>query len=102
MRFLTTRPPMRSVGLRKRLYLLAAAGIVPLAFMSGFGLYALAQQQREQTERASLELSRALASAIDAELRGTSYVLEALATSPTLDTGDTAAFYRVARPVVAT
>ncbi|HEX6703242.1 MAG TPA: ATP-binding protein [Albitalea sp.] len=93
---------MRSVSLRKRLVLLAAVGIVPLAFMSGFGLYALALQQREQTERTSLELSRAMATAIDAELRGTSYVLEALATSGALDSGDTAAFYRAARPVVAT
>jgi hypothetical protein len=93
---------MRSVGLRKRLFLLAAAGILPLAFMSGLALYALAQQQREQTERASLELARALATAVDAELRGTSQVLEALATSGTLDIGDMPAFYRVARPVVAT
>jgi signal transduction histidine kinase/ActR/RegA family two-component response regulator len=93
---------MGSVGLRKRLFLLAAAGIVPLAIMSGIALYALAQQQREQTERASLELSRALASAVDAELRGASYVLEALATSAALDSGDMQAFYRVARPVVAT
>ena len=93
---------MRSVGLRKRLVLLVAAGILPLAFMSGLALYALAQQQREQTERASIELSRALATAVDAELRSVSYVLEALATSSALDTGDTAAFHRVARPVVAT
>jgi signal transduction histidine kinase/CheY-like chemotaxis protein len=92
----------RTVGLRKRLFLLAAAGILPLAFMSGIGLYALAQQQREQTERSSLELARALAIAVDAELRGTSQVLEALATSAPLDTGDTAAFYRIAHPVVAT
>jgi len=92
---------MRTVGLRKRLFLLAAAGILPLAFMSGLGLYALAQQQREQTERASLELARALATAVDAELRGTSQVLDALATSSALDVGDMPAFYRVARPVVA-
>ncbi|WP_280153244.1 ATP-binding protein [Piscinibacter sp. XHJ-5] len=93
---------MRSIGLRKRLFLLAAVGILPLAFMSGIGLYALALQQREQMERASLELSRALASAVDAELRGASYVLEALATSTSLDSGDMQSFYRVARPVVAT
>jgi signal transduction histidine kinase/ActR/RegA family two-component response regulator len=92
----------RTVGLRRRLFLLAAAGILPLAFMSGIGLYALAQQQREQTERSSLELARALAIAVDAELRGTSQVLEALATTSALDTGDMAAFYRVAHPVVAT
>ncbi|HEV7912595.1 MAG TPA: cache domain-containing protein, partial [Albitalea sp.] len=93
---------MRSVGLRSRLVLLTAAAILPLAFMSGLALFALAQQQRDQTERASLELSRALATAVDGELRSVSHVLEALATSSTLDSGDMAAFYRVARPVVAT
>jgi signal transduction histidine kinase/ActR/RegA family two-component response regulator len=97
MRVVTTSRP---VGLRKRLVLLAVAGILPLAFMSGLALYALVQQQREQTERASLELARALANAVDAELRGTSQVLEALATSAALDAGDMAAFYRVAHPVV--
>ncbi|MFL6662197.1 MAG: ATP-binding protein [Rhizobacter sp.] len=93
---------MRSVGLRKRLFLLAAAGILPLALMSGIGLLALVQQQREQTERTSLDLARALALAVDAELRGSSQVLEALATSTALDSGDMAAFWRVARPVAAT
>jgi len=38
------------VPLRRRLFLLAAAGIVPLVVMSGIGLYALAQQQRIQAE----------------------------------------------------
>ncbi len=92
---------LRGAGLRQRLFLLAAAGILPLALMSGIGLYALAQQQRVQTERASLELARALVGAVDAELRGVSQVLEALATSSTLNTSDTGAFYRVAQPVAA-
>jgi signal transduction histidine kinase/ActR/RegA family two-component response regulator len=93
---------LRATSLRQRLFLLAAAGILPLALMSGIGLYVLAQQQRVQSERASLELARALASAMDAELRGVSQVLDALATSNALDTGDTAAFYRVAQPVATT
>ncbi len=93
---------LRGASLQQRLFLLAAAGILPLALMSGIGLYALAQQQRAQTERASLELARALASAVDAELRGVSQVLDALATSSALDTADTAAFYRIAQPVAAT
>jgi hypothetical protein len=70
------------VPLRRRLFLLAAAGIVPLLIMSGIGLYALAQQQRIQAERIGLELARALATAVDAELRSSMSVVQALATSP--------------------
>ena len=92
---------LRGTSLRQRLFLLAAAGILPLALMSGIGLYVLAQQQRAQAERASLELARALASAVDAELHGVSHVLDALATSSALDTGDPVTFYRVAQPVAA-
>jgi len=68
--------------LRRRLFLLAAAGIVPLLIMSGIGLYALAQQQRIQAERIGLELARALATAVDAELRSSMSVVQSLATSP--------------------
>ena len=93
---------MQSVGLRRRLIVLAIAGLLPLAAMSGFGLYTMVQQQREQVERSSVELARALGTAVDGELHSSIAVLEALATSPALDAGDTDAFYRVAQRVVAT
>ncbi|HEY0855528.1 MAG TPA: cache domain-containing protein, partial [Albitalea sp.] len=93
---------MHKVGLRRRLILLAAAGILPLAGMSGFGLAALVQQQREQTERASLDLTRALTTAVDAELRSSMAVLEGLATAVPLDNGDGDGFYLVAQRVVTT
>jgi signal transduction histidine kinase/ActR/RegA family two-component response regulator len=71
---------------------LAAAGIVPLAIMSGIGLYALARQQRVQAERVGLELARAVATAVDARLRSTISVLESVATGDELDRGDLSAF----------
>jgi hypothetical protein len=80
------------VPLRRRLLLLTGAAIVPLAVMSGVGLYALAQQQRVQAERVGLELARAVANAVDAELRNGISALESLATTPTLDRDDYAAF----------
>jgi signal transduction histidine kinase/ActR/RegA family two-component response regulator len=89
---LSMLPDSRSVPLRRRLFLLASAGIVPLAVMAGVALYAEFQQQREQAERATLEIARALATATDAELSRTISVLEALATSPQLDSSDVAAF----------
>src|SRR5688572_9511162 len=93
---------MRSVRLRRRLVILVAAGILPLAAMSGLGLYALVQQQREQSERASLDIARALSTAVDGELRSSVAVLEALATSSALDSTDPDEFYRVAHRVVGT
>ena len=93
---------MRSVRLRRRLVILVAAGILPLAAMSGLGLYALVQQQREQSERASLDIARALGTAVDGELRSSVAVLEALATSSSLDSTDPDEFYRVAHRVVGT
>jgi signal transduction histidine kinase len=93
---------MNGVRLRRRLFLLAAAGIVPVAAASGIALYALAQQQRAQAERAAVELARALGTAVDAELRRSVSVLEALATSPLLDNGNMKDYYALARRVVAT
>jgi signal transduction histidine kinase/ActR/RegA family two-component response regulator len=92
---------MRNV-LRRRLFMLAAAGIVPLALMAGVGLLTLVQREREQTERAGLDLTRALATAVEAELRRSTSLLEALATSPALDRGDFAAFEQGVQRVMST
>src|SRR5262245_18439971 len=74
-----------AVPLRRRLFLLAAVGIVPRVIAAGGGLRAQARQQRTQAERIGLELARALATAVDIELRSFISVLEALATSFALD-----------------
>src|SRR6266446_4577904 len=98
----TTRARVPGVPLRRRLFLLAAAGIVPLVVMSGIGLYALAQQQRIQAERIGLELARALATAVDAELRSSMSVVQSLATSIALDGNDRSGFRERAQRVLAT
>jgi signal transduction histidine kinase/ActR/RegA family two-component response regulator len=81
-----------AVPLRRRLLLLAAVGIAPLVVMSGIGLAALARQQRVQAERIGLELARALATAVDGELRGAISVLQSLAIAISLDRNDLAGF----------
>ncbi len=73
------------------------AGILPLAIMSGIGVAGLVQQQRAQAERATLEITRALATAVEAELQRTGSVLEAFASSATLDTANAAEFYQSAQ-----
>jgi signal transduction histidine kinase len=95
------RPPV-TVPLRRRLFLLAAVGILPMAIVSGIGLYVLAEQQRTQVGRVGLELTRAVATAIDAELRSSISVLESFSTTITLDRGDLPGFYERARRVLET
>jgi signal transduction histidine kinase/CheY-like chemotaxis protein len=93
---------LSGIPLRRRLFALIAAGIVPLAVTSGIGLYVLQRQQSAQTERVGLELARSVANAVDAELRSTISILETLATAPALDEGDVAAFRDRARRILDT
>jgi hypothetical protein len=93
---------MAAVPLRRRLLVLAVAGILPLAIISGVGLYLLADQHHRQAERVGRELARAMATAVDAELGSTVSVLEALATTPTLDRDDLRGFHERAARVVKT
>ena len=65
--------------LRRRLVLLATVTIVPLALVSGLALRALLEHQAEQTELAAVNLSRALATAVDNELRLSVSALQSLA-----------------------
>jgi signal transduction histidine kinase/CheY-like chemotaxis protein/type II secretory pathway component PulM len=65
--------------LRFRLFLLAASGLVPLALVLLFASTYLARERQVETQRAALELSRALATAVDAELRSTVALLDNLA-----------------------
>jgi signal transduction histidine kinase/ActR/RegA family two-component response regulator len=83
---------MKSVPLRRRLLLLAAASLLPIAIMSGVGLLALFHQQREQVQRAALEITRALATAVDAELQRSVSLLEVLGASGRLDNEQFGAF----------
>src|SRR5712691_4588451 len=64
--------------------------------------YALAQQQRIKAERIGLELTRALATAVDAELRSSMSVVQSLATSISLDRNDLSNFQEHAQRVLET
>lgn len=58
-----------AVPLRRRLFGLAAAAILPVALVAAPALQALFDEQRAQGERAALEVSRALGTAVDAKPR---------------------------------
>ena len=92
----------RAVPLRRRLFWLVAAAIVPVALASGIALLALADEQRERANRTALEIARALSTAVDAELQRSISVLEALASASLLDTGDLERYHLVIRRVAAT
>ena len=91
------RTLVRSVPLRNRLFLLAAAGVLPLALLSGIGLYILYRQQVAQVERTGVEVARALATAVDAELRRSFAAIEVLGAATSLDRDDVKTFDERAR-----
>jgi signal transduction histidine kinase/ActR/RegA family two-component response regulator len=74
---------------------------VPLAATAGIALLALAAEQKAQAERAGIELTRALATAIDAELYRSVSALEALAQVSSLDTGDLPRFHETMQRLLA-
>ena len=87
---------------RRRLFILAAAAILPLAVMTGIALLTLVNHERAQGGRTAVELARALASGVESELNSSIDVLQALSTSLTLDNRDLRAFDQRARRVLAT
>ena len=87
--------------LRRRLFVLVAAAILPVAAVSGLALYVFTGKQREQAGQAGLEISRALSIAVDADLERAAAVMQVLATAPALDTGDVRRFHEVMQRVLA-
>jgi signal transduction histidine kinase/CheY-like chemotaxis protein len=91
-----------TVPLRRRLLVLVAAAILPVAAVSGIALYVFTEKQREQAGHAGQEITRALSTAVDAELYRAVAVLEAIATATILDSGDLKGYHALLRRVVAT
>src|SRR5438046_785506 len=90
------------VPLRRRLILLAIAALVPIGLVAALGLVELVARQREEARRTGLELTRALGTAVDAELGRSLSVLDAVVSASDLGSGDLAAFHRRMVRVVAT
>jgi signal transduction histidine kinase/ActR/RegA family two-component response regulator len=82
-------PPTKP--LRFRLFLLAASGLVPLALVILGATAYIAQQREAATQRSALELSRALAITVDAELQSTIALLQNVAAATQLEALDVSA-----------
>ena len=90
----------RRVSIRFRLACLVAACVLPVWFAAGFLVYHNCQSRRALTEQRMLETARALTLVVDRELANMQASLEALATSPSLASGNLAAFHGQAQAVV--
>jgi signal transduction histidine kinase/CheY-like chemotaxis protein len=92
-------PPGRA--LRFRLFMLAASGLLPLAIVAAVVLAYLAGERERDAQATALTVSRALATAVDAELRASASVLRSLALSDELVPGRLAEFHSLAGRVAA-
>jgi signal transduction histidine kinase len=86
-------------SLRWRLFTLAASALLPLIIAALVGAAYLLANAREQAQRSALDLSRALAAAVDSELKTTIAVLQSLAISRDPAVLPTAQFQELARRV---
>ena len=67
--------------LRQLLLGLTLLGLLPLAVLTAVSIYSAQQAHRDDVQRATLDLARAVASAVEAELAASIWSLQALATS---------------------
>jgi len=74
------------------LLILIAVALLPLALLSGLGLFALVRYQDEQARQVGIELARSVANAVGTELRSVLTILQTLSTAPSLDANDPASF----------
>ena len=88
--------------LRTHLIILVVAALLPVLIFAGVMLVTFSAQQRNAVERGLVDTARALSLALDREIEATIRVLQALATSEHLETGDLKQFYDQARRTLKT
>jgi len=93
---------MNRVSFRERIFVVVAAAVLPLAIMSAVALYAGHQLQQEMAERSGLDLARAVAVAVDGELRRVISVLQVLDDALEVENENLPAFHDHAKRVRAT
>ena len=96
MASLTPTSHPRARPLRVRLLLLAASGLLPLVIVLVWGLNHLLEERRAAAEVSVMELSRALSTAVDAELRSVMTLLHHMSNSDGLERADLHDFHETA------
>jgi signal transduction histidine kinase/ActR/RegA family two-component response regulator len=92
----TPKTHPRARPLRMRLLLLSASGLLPLVMVLAWGLNYLLEERRATAEVSVLELSRALSTAVDAELRSVMTLLKHMSTSDELESANLHDFHQTA------
>ena len=87
--------------LRSHLFVLAVSAVLPIVVFSAVISTILVERERDTFRRSAMERTRALMTAVDAELRGSMSTLLALASSRNLESADLAAFHAEASRVLA-
>src|SRR5574341_532961 len=93
---------MRAMKLRSHLLLLTLGTLLPMLVFALIAVGVLAERERTIVERGAREFSRALITAVDAELNRSITTLQALAASPYLDQEALRAFHAEAVSVLPT
>ncbi|MFL6710023.1 MAG: response regulator [Massilia sp.] len=83
-----------SLSLRQLLFLLTSLGLLPIAVIGAWGIHAAVARQQADLTHSIQALSRALGSAVEAELDTTVQAVRTLAASPSLAGRDLPAFYQ--------
>ncbi|HYT98549.1 MAG TPA: ATP-binding protein [Casimicrobiaceae bacterium] len=88
--------------IRSRLLLLASGAVLPVLIFAVLVSVILVLQEQRTFERGAIERGRAMMSAVDASLRGSLSMLQALTASRALASGDLAGFHESAARLLAT
>lgn len=87
-------------SIRGRILLLTLAVVIPASLVAGWLIYESHRNQRRVVERQLSETAKALSLVVDRQLGQSEALLRALATSPSLQSGDLPAFAEQARRLV--
>jgi signal transduction histidine kinase len=83
----------RALDIRSYLFLLMLAAVLPMLGFAFWVSVLIVDQERDAIQRGALDRTRALMTAIDAELHGSMATLAALATSDAIDRNDLRSFH---------
>src|SRR6476469_9436321 len=90
----------RTLPIRAHLLIFGLLVLAPTLFIAGLITVRYAQSTRETIENTAQDKAHDFAIAVERRLIDMEVALGALATSPSLDSGDFAAFYKQAKAVV--
>ncbi|HYF41980.1 MAG TPA: sensor histidine kinase [Ramlibacter sp.] len=85
--------PRTPIPLRRKLLLLTTLGFLPVVVFAALSIFSAVKNHQAALSRSTLELSRAVASAVESELKASITVLQALAASNEVERADLAALH---------